>query len=138
MQRDVVELRADGRQRVRRGYAEAYKRRLVAATLVPGASVSRIARQHGLNTNLLFTWRRQLGAIRTLVAARVARSTPALLPVTIEPQRVEVGADAPAPASREPSNGCIEIEIGAGRVRLHGVVDVPLVEAVLRMLECGR
>lgn len=138
MQRDVVDIRADGRQRVRRGYGEAYKRGLVAATLVPGASVSRIARQHGLNTNLLFTWRRQRGAMRTLVAAEVARSTPALLPVTIEPQRVEVRADALTSTSREPSNGCIEIEVGAGRVRLHGVVDVPLVEAVLRMLERGR
>jgi transposase-like protein len=37
------------------------KRKLVEATLVPGASVARVARvarTNGVNTNQLFTWRR--------------------------------------------------------------------------------
>jgi Transposase len=35
------------------------KRKLVEATLVPGASVARVARTNGVNTNQLFSWRRQ-------------------------------------------------------------------------------
>ena len=34
------------------------KRKLVEETLVPGASVARVARTNGVNTNQLFTWRR--------------------------------------------------------------------------------
>ena len=43
----------------RRRCDEAFKRALVEQTLAPGASVARIAREHGINANQLFTWRRQ-------------------------------------------------------------------------------
>jgi hypothetical protein len=44
----------------RRQYSEALKRRMVAETLAPGASVSIVARRHDVNSNQLFRWRRQL------------------------------------------------------------------------------
>src|SRR5260370_37126467 len=44
----------------RRQYSEASKRQMVAETLVPGASVSVVARPHDVNSNQLFRWRRQL------------------------------------------------------------------------------
>ena len=34
-----------------------FKRRVVAETLEPGASVAAVARQHGLNANMVFLWR---------------------------------------------------------------------------------
>jgi transposase-like protein len=40
----------------------AVQRRIVAECLEPGASVSLVARRHDLNTNMLFTWQRQLRA----------------------------------------------------------------------------
>ena len=43
----------------RRRYDAEFKRDLVAKTLVRGASVSRLAREHGINANQLFKWRRQ-------------------------------------------------------------------------------
>jgi transposase len=40
------------RQRLhRRSYDPAFKRALVEQSLVPGASVARIAREHGINAN---------------------------------------------------------------------------------------
>ena len=42
----------------RRYLALEEKRRIVEETLVEGASVARIALTHGLNANLVFTWRR--------------------------------------------------------------------------------
>ena len=33
------------------------KRRLVEARLVPGISIARVAREHGVNANQLFQWR---------------------------------------------------------------------------------
>lgn len=138
MHRDVIEVGADGRARLRRGYSEAYKRRLVALTQAAGASVSRIALQHKLNAKLLFAWRRQLGA-PAKAAPRRTRATaarPALLPVRIEPQALEVAVDA-APARSAQPDGRIEVEVGGRCVRVHGTVDLAMLEAVLRMLERG-
>jgi len=42
--------------RQRRSIAE--KRRIVEETLLPGASVARVARAHGINANQVFGWRR--------------------------------------------------------------------------------
>ena len=48
-------------KRRRRVRSEDEKRRIVGETFEPGASVSAVAQRHGLNTNLLFTWRREMG-----------------------------------------------------------------------------
>lgn len=38
------------------------KRCIVAETYAPGSSVSLVARQHDVNANLLFSWRRAMRA----------------------------------------------------------------------------
>ena len=66
-----------GGQRQRRSIAE--KRRIVEETLVPGASVARVARAHGVNANQVFGWR------RLYLAGRLGERKPAmkLLPVRV-------------------------------------------------------
>jgi transposase len=49
-----VEQGREGRQR--RSVQE--KRQMVEATLVPGASIARVARAYGVNANQLFHWRK--------------------------------------------------------------------------------
>jgi transposase-like protein len=44
-----------------RRFSEDAKRRIVEETYQPGVSVSRVARQYGITTSLLFRWRRALG-----------------------------------------------------------------------------
>jgi hypothetical protein len=51
-----------GGRRRRRVWSADGKRRIVAETLAPGASVSVVARRHDVNTNMLFTWRREIEA----------------------------------------------------------------------------
>jgi len=46
-------LRAKRRHKV---WPEALKREIVAACLVPGASVSMVVRQYDVNAKLVFTW----------------------------------------------------------------------------------
>lgn len=114
----------------RRQHGLAFKRRLIEQTLVPGASVARIALDNGVNANLLFKWRRQ--------HVRAARSAPSsLLPVILSEPRVggEVSMSAPTPAARmTASGGVIEVELPAGRIRIKGAVDVPALRVVLQML----
>lgn len=46
------------RPKQRRKHSAQLKERVVAACAVPGASVARIALEHGLNANLVHRWRR--------------------------------------------------------------------------------
>jgi transposase-like protein len=55
------------------------KRRIVEKTLVKGASVARVAREHGVNANQLFSWRLlykkgRLGRVTKLLPAAVAET----------------------------------------------------------------
>jgi len=52
---EVIEGPQPGR---RRRFSAEEKRQLVAETMVPGSSVSLVARRHGLSSSLLFRWRR--------------------------------------------------------------------------------
>jgi len=128
MQADVIDVRVDGRPRVRKVYSEAYKRRVVALTFEPGVSVSQVAQRHGINTNLLFSWRRQPGNAP-------AAPAPALLPVTVSVTDTDTKQTTPPPEAKQ---AYIEVEVGAARMRLHGGVDMQTVAAVMRMLERSR
>ena len=122
-------------ERARRRWPEADKRRLVAETLAPGATVHGVARRYGVNTSQLFTWRKQLRA----VAGRPA-SAPAVAgfaAVTIAPAALPMPADDVAPSGppTSPGPGSIEIELPrGGRVRISGTVDPATVGAALRAL----
>ena len=118
----------------RRRFTGDVKRRLVRMTLVPGASVAKIALEHQLNTNLLFKWRQQY--LRELAGA--SDDAPKMLPVSIEQvshaqESTLPGTRAAAPG-RSASPGCIEIELPGGRVRLKGTVDAETLRSVLQML----
>src|ERR1035438_7434492 len=43
----------------RRRYSLDFKRQVLQEIVAPGASVAVVARRHGLNTNVVFRWRRQ-------------------------------------------------------------------------------
>jgi transposase-like protein len=67
-----------GRRRRRRVWSTEEKRRIVAESAAPGASVSVVARRHDINANMLFTWRRALGA-RLGVGSDPAAFVPAVM-----------------------------------------------------------
>ena len=65
------------------------KRRIVEATLVPGASIARVARENGVNANQVFQWRYEY---RNGNGWAAKQPPPKLLPVTVaaEPSAVIV------------------------------------------------
>ena len=83
--------------RRRRHWPEEDKARIVAECDAPGSSVSLVARRHDLNTNLLFSWRRQFRE-RQRGAGEVS-----FVPAVIAPQ--EPARDRPAEMPREPQPG---------------------------------
>ena len=115
--------------RQRRSIAE--KRRIVEETLVPGASVAKVAREHGVNANQVFGWRRlylagRLGEQKPgikLLPVRVSESRSA--PVVVEPRVRDISPPQP---------GTIHIEFRQAQVRIEGSVDPGLVPVVLECL----
>ena len=114
-----------GARRRRRFWTEAEKRRIVGETLVPGASVSIVARRHDINANLLFTWRRQLAPARVPAASGAVTFVPAA--IAPDPGSAE------APAS--PLAGRIEIVLATGeRVIMGADVDATALARVVKVL----
>jgi transposase len=106
-------------ERARRRWTEEDKRRLVAETFGPGATVHGVARRHGVNTSQLFTWRKQLEP--------AAAPVPGFAAVAITPTVSSASEVAPS--------GLIEIELPDGaRLRISGAADPALVKVMLRAL----
>ena len=93
-------------------------------TLVPGASVSRVARRHDVNANQVFHWRKlchegRLGTKTNFLPVRVA-----------DEQRGEAvnGSGFIAQA------GTMEIKLCKGTLRISGTVDVTALRTVIECL----
>jgi transposase len=102
------------------------RRDIVEETLVPGASVARVARRHEVNANQVFYWRKlyregQLG---------ITIATP-LLPVKVKTERATKAL--PENGSML-SSGTMEIKLSRGTLRIAGSVDVLALRAVLECL----
>jgi transposase len=111
----------------RPNYAPEFKRQLAAAACAADISVSRLARERGINANMLFKWRRQY---RAGLLGDASAELPVLQPVTV---RAAIGLTA---AKREAmaSTPCIEIDIAGATVRLRGAVDATQLRLVLHCL----
>jgi transposase len=113
----------DESKRRRRVRPEDEKRRIVAETFEPGASVSAVARRHGLNANLLFTWRRAMGSGISALADDPMTFVPAV-----------IGA-APTTASAPSVGGQMEIVLVDGdRVIVDRTVDGAALARVIEAL----
>jgi transposase-like protein len=117
---------ATGRRR-NRSWPEALKREIVAASLVPGASVSVVARRYDVNANQVFSWRKRY---RDVPSAAAVAAAPRLVPVTVTPEQ-DAAASQPASVA-----AAIEIDfVGRYRVRVGSAVDAQALRRVLDVLE---
>ena len=103
---------------------KAERRAIVEETLVPGASVSRVARRHDVNANQVFHWRKlyqegRLGTTSNFLPVRVAR----------EQRGEEVKA-----SGLIPQPGTMEIKLAKGTLRVFGTVDVMALRTVIESL----
>ena len=125
-----VDTSDSGRRRNKR-WPAALKREIVAATYLPGASVSVVARQYDVNANQVFRWRRL--AENSDLPTPAPSSVGGLVPVTItpEPEPAQEGTTRPIPAHSE----TIEIEVcGDCRVRVGSSFDGRALKRVLDVL----
>lgn len=116
----------------RRSWSREQKAAIVAEVGVSGASVSQVARRHGLNAGLLFRWRREFQYGHGSPESKADNGTPAA------PAFVPIMLPAPgAPAPVKP--GLIEIVIAGGRtVRVSTDVDTAALVRIVTALEASR
>ena len=101
--------------RSRRTYSPEFKAQLVAACRIPGMSVASVARNHGINHNILHRWLRELSdsgqprmhsAVELTPPGFIELPMPAHLPV-------------PSPPTTPPTTeGCVHLELQRGDLSL--------------------
>ena len=117
---EALAVKQEKRQRL----SLAEKRRIVEQVLESGTSVAAIARQHGINDNLIFNWRKLYLAGRM---GEMSLKAGQLLPVKVADQH---GA-ARGLASE---SGSISIKVGRTQIRVDGKADVNALALVLERL----
>jgi transposase len=122
----------------RPNYPLEFKRQLAQAAREPKVSVAKLALTHGINANMLFTWRRQHRA--GLFNEPLPRPV-TLLPVSIcnaknHTVSGEHEPEAPAAATHAATStaGTIEITFPGVVVRLDGCVDSATLRTVVQSL----
>ena len=127
---DTIEVGVGGSRAKRVNRTAEEKRRIVEATLVPGASIARVARENGVNANQVFQWRHEC---RKGIGWATGQPLTKLLPVTVPAEPDSVMAPEAMPVAA--SSGSIHIELpGRALVSVESGVDPALVRAVLGSL----
>lgn len=120
----------------RRKYSITEKRAMVEETQRRGASVAEVAQRHGVNANMLFSWRRLYQ--RGLLQEADSSNSPALLPVKVSTPTLlpsERTTRKERSVAQATDAGAIEIEFSGGvRLSLRGAVDEALLLKVLAVL----
>jgi transposase len=120
----ILQVRMAGAKKRRRTIQE--RRAIVEETLLPGVSVSRVARRHDVNANQVFYWRKlyregQLGS----------RTDAQLVPVQVTNDR---SVEAVKEDDLLPRPGTLEIKLSKGTLRIFGTVDVMALRAAIECL----
>ena len=113
-------------------HALSFKQKLVALTLVPGSSVARLAREHGVNANQVFSWR------KLYREGRLGPADPSgvrLLPVEVAPPTLAPGTKlGAAEAQGKPGSGRLRIECAQAHLIIEGSPDAVALRVVLEHL----
>jgi len=128
--------KVEGRKRQRRSIAD--KRRIVELAMLPGASVAGVARQHGVNANMVHYWRNLYRQGR--LGEKRANSI-CLLPVSVSEPAVDPASQSASKASSAsavmpaPTAGVIYLEFPKAHLRIESGADAGLVRVVLETLQ---
>lgn len=85
------------KKRIRRNHSPELKAQIMAECQLPGASVAKIAMTHGINANIVHSWRKRARQAATSQANAVA----GFIPIAV----------APEPITDEKDEGHISIEL---------------------------
>ena len=120
--------RLPSRQLPRKQYSVDFKREVVEQSFVRNASIAAVARENGINANILWRWRHEYEAGKFGAAEQTA-----FLPITIEQAPLESVQDSSPDRSPEPT-GYLELRIGSAKLTIHGSPDRLVLKCVIEAL----
>ena len=94
----------------RRTYSPEFKAQLVAACRIAGMSGASVARNHGINHNILHRWLRELSDSGQPRMHSAVELTP--------PGFIELPMPAALPVSAPPTDGCVHLQLQRGDLSL--------------------
>lgn len=122
------------RKRPRRpNFLHEFKIALAEKSLEPGVNVAQLAREHGINDNLLFNWRNLYK--RGLLFPR--SDGPLLLPVALGEATVVAGQPASATIQSSADDSCCELEFPSGTLRIKGQMTPELLRMLIGEMKAG-
>ena len=130
MDTNIRSLKAVGSERRYQRHSMETKRRIVEQTLTPGASVARIAREHGINANQVFAWRK---LYREGLLGPEGKATANLLQVTPIAE-TRAAATVRSAATARTTAGRIRLESSRGCLSIEGQPDPAVLRLVLEQL----
>ncbi|WP_159093516.1 IS66-like element accessory protein TnpA [Escherichia coli] len=120
-------------------YPVEFKIKMVELSHRPEISVAQLAREHGINDNLLFKWRQYWREGKLRPPSTTENNVPELLPITLDAEDV-VPTTSPrsqpvAAATPESLNISCEVTFRHGSLRLNGAISENILNLLIRELK---
>jgi len=116
------------RKRPRRLRSDEERRAIILASFAPGASIAGVARDHGINANLLCNWHTKFKRTGELPAISLRKNTVDFVPIGV--------VEAKAPESK--AAGLVELSLpGGARITVDARVDEQAFARVLCALKAA-
>ena len=141
MSGDRTSPRYDVVATTRRSWSKQQKQAIVAEIDVGGATLSEVARRHGIHSSLLFRWRKTLGSVMGSAAIGTEAATSTTVAQRFVPVMLPAPSTTPAreAASAAVKSGAIEIVLDGRRtVRVGADVDTTALLRIIDALEKPR
>lgn len=119
-------------------YPVEFKIKMVELSHRPEISVAQLAREHGINDNLLFKWRQYWREGKLRPPSTTENSVPELLPIALDAEDVPPDASWPqsvTAAAPESLNISCEVTFRHGTLRLNGTVSEKLLTLLIQELK---
>ncbi|MCZ9588417.1 IS66-like element accessory protein TnpA [Klebsiella pneumoniae] len=120
-------------------YPVEFKIKMVELSHRPDISVAQLAREHGINDNLLFKWRQYWREGKLRPPSTTENSVPELLPITLDaedlvPTTSSRSQPVAAATSESPNISC-EVTFRHGSLRLNGAISENILNLLIRELK---
>lgn len=124
----------------RRSWSKEQKKAIIGEIDVGGATLSEVARRHGIHSSLLFRWRKSLGSVMGAAPLDAGALSPTTSTSATRFMPVMLPAPPPSVPTTTPTKPCsIDIVLDGGRtVRVGADVDTAALMRIIDALEKPR
>ncbi|MGM8393655.1 IS66-like element accessory protein TnpA [Enterobacter hormaechei] len=118
-------------------YPVEFKIKMVEFSHRPEISVAQLAREHGINDNLLFKWRQYWREGKLRPPATTENRMPELLPITLDAEDVPAMSTRSQPVTAVPEslNISCEVTFRHGSLRLNGAISETILNLLIQELK---